>query len=124
MNTFVLLRNLNCISALLFYVSLFFLALSAYKRTKQKGFVCWGFAALGSVLNSPLPFQSSGLGRHRGDSAFFSDLFHGLWIVNHILMLVGLILVIRGYITLFNARGATGGNPPANAEGDAENRWP
>jgi len=104
-----LLRDFDRISAFLLYVTLFFLALSAYKRTKQKGFVCWGFAAIGYVLNSPMPFQSSrGYPASHGPSSRYVDVMHCLGIVNNLLMLIGTILIINHYVALFDARKGQG----------------
>jgi len=114
MNTLPLIRDLDYISQFVLYISLFFLSVSAYKRTKQKGFVCWGFAAIGYVFHTPMPFQQArGYPRSHGPSGALLDITHCLGVVNNILMLVGIVLIIRGYVRLCNAHSAGGVNSPA-----------
>ncbi|MDR3406035.1 MAG: hypothetical protein P4L99_26350 [Chthoniobacter sp.] len=123
MNTLTTLRDFDRISAFLLYVSLFFLALSAYKRTKQKGFVFWGFAAIGYLLNSPMPFQPSrGYPAAHGYSSRLVDVMHCLGIVNNTLMLVGIVLIVKSYVELFNARNVTEAKDPPIDSGSPESR--
>ena len=120
MNTLTL-RDLDYISAYLLYVSLFYVSLSAYKRTKQKGFVFWGFAAIGYVLNSPIPFQPSrGYPASHGYSSTFNDVRHCAGVVNNILLLIGIVLIVNGFVEFFKARNATAANPPGSTGGNPE----
>ena len=117
MNTLPSIRDLDYISQFVLYVSLFYLSVSAYKRTKQKGFVCWGFAAIGSVLHTPLPFQSTrGYPRSHGPSPNILDPTHWVGIASNILMLVGVVLIIRGYVGLWSSRDAAGAKTSATEE--------
>ena len=115
MNTLTVLRDLDRISAYLLYVSLFYLSVSAYKRTKQKGFVFWVFAALGFLLNAPLPFHTgrSAPAGHGNTAAYF-EAAHSVALGCNILMLIGTVLIIQGYVALFSARDAAGTNRIAN----------
>jgi len=111
MNTpLTILRDFDRISAFLLYVLLFLLALSTYKRTKHKGFVFLGFAAIGHLLNLPMPFQQPSRGyplREHRYSSTFVDVLHCLGIVSNILMLVGIVLIVNKFVELFNARVVT-----------------
>jgi hypothetical protein len=112
MNTQTPLRDLDYISMYVLYISLLCLAISAYKRTKQKGFVFLIFSALGSLLTAPLPFQPS---RSRpsgnGNSALIFEATHCVHLASNILMLVGIALSIQGYVAIHNQRSRAGANP-------------
>ncbi len=85
-------------------VTLFY-GFPAYKRTKQVGFVFWAFGALGSIWNT-ITLRAFG-SDPRGNPAgylFFHQSYRVMFIVDAILGIIGTVLVINGYLLLFEAK--------------------
>src|SRR4051794_24420638 len=110
MDTLILLRDLDRASAFVLYVPLFLLALSAYRRTKQKGFVVLGIAALLGIFNSPMPFQHGGIASSFRASALYANVFHIVAILRNLLLVIGIAIIGEGYCKLFTSSNANADN--------------
>jgi hypothetical protein len=77
-----------------------FLAIPAYKLTKQKGFVFWSFAALGSLWNTIT--LHAFLGPAARHFVFYS--YKILFVLDGVSSIIGTILIIQGYQLLFKMK--------------------
>ena len=86
-------------------VTILFLALPAYKRTKQVGFLFWCFSSLGSLWNV-ITLQTIGSDPHTNLRGFIFTQYSYriLFVVNYIVSIIGTILVIKGYLLLFESK--------------------
>jgi|GEM_PF-6155303 len=80
-----------------------FLSIPAYRRTKQLGFLLWIFSSLGSLWNT-ITFHAflSPASRH-----FIHYSYRTMFIVDSVLSITGTVLVIRGYMRLFESSRST-----------------
>jgi len=94
------LAFLDFVSTVCTCVITVFLAIPAYKRTKQRGFIFWTFGALGSLWNTiTLHTFVSASARY-----FIHYTYRALFVVDSVLWIIGTVLVIRGYLALFEVR--------------------
>ncbi|HEV7406641.1 MAG TPA: hypothetical protein VGO11_27065 [Chthoniobacteraceae bacterium] len=84
------------------------LAVPAYKRTKQKGFMLWIFAALFGFYNS-VCLHTIGADQYRYPAGyhFVHYSYRILFVVDGVLGTIGTIMVINGYLRLFAATSKT-----------------
>src|SRR5436853_5885650 len=82
-----------------------FLAFPAYRRTKQIGFLLWCFSALGALWNT-VTLHALGMDPRTNPAGyvFTHYSYRILFVVDGILSIIGTVLIIKGYLLLFESR--------------------
>ncbi len=96
---------LDAVAAVTSCVVAMLLGFPAYKRTKRIGFLVWCWAALGGLWNTIL-LHTIGADPHRNPAGylFVHQSHRVLYIVDTVLGVIGTVLVVKGYLALFESR--------------------